>query len=280
MVYSSRHQNSSEPDPRLYSASADYPGAGRCPDLQSLLWIGIPKCRVLADAYQTAVTLPETAATRVDLLDAISRPVSDTQLIVLCREDRHPIDHEIAEALYQSFPRVMWFDALGPLALGVRNRSCSSARSLPFHCLIDEIRSNWRLHLPNEKVIASQSVLLLAASERDSELYHAAVQGTDLNFSWSMPSTPSRFLNPDIYWWDDSVAEPADRLTWEDRIVSVDPKRKGQHLWICHSANREQEIAAISAGVTRVIRKPLLMNSLFWPGLGLAMPDRQGSRAA
>ena len=42
-----------------------------------------------------------------------------------------------------------------------------------------------------------------------------------------MPSTPSRFLNPDVYWWDDSVAEPADRLTWEDRIVSVDPKRKG-----------------------------------------------------
>ena len=233
--------------------------------IDRLLWIGVPQAKSLRDVYDQAVACSDSVATRWDLRDAMARPRGAVDVVVHCREDRHPIDHETAERLSDQLGDAIWLDVLGPLALGVRDRSCSSARSLPFHSLIDEIQLIRGASGSRDSELPFRSVVLLAASDLDTELYRQVIVDAPVSFSWATPSQRSRFSNADLYWWDDSVAPAAERDEWKSRIQSIDPGGAAVHLWICHGANFSQEQAALAGGVSRVLRKPVLLNSLLAP---------------
>ena len=247
-----------------------------------LLWIGSPKTNPLRDLYDRVVGCSNSVATRQDLQDVLARPCGSVHYVIHCREDRHPIDHSKAELVSARLPRSVWIDLLGPLALGVRNRSCSVARSLPFHSLMDEIQLRGREPRVNIRDLATprHSVVLLAASARDAELYQQAILGHPVAFSWATPSQRSRFCNANLYWWDDSVAPAAREEEWRERVELIDPEGRGRHLWVCHSASQDQEESALRGGIFQVLRKPVLLDSLIAPLTVSCAEIQQGRNAA
>jgi len=247
--------------------------------IRELLWIGTPHVESVRDVYDQVVACSNSVSTRRDLHDALARPCDRADFVIHCREDRHPIDHHAAESIACQLPNSSWIDVLGPMALGVRNRSCSAARSLPFDSLVDEIHRQEQSSIGSE-VVACQSVVLLAASAQDAELYRQAVVGLPLAFSWATPSQRSRFCNANLYWWDDSVAPAAVPSEWQDRVHSVDPEGTGIHLWICHGANWDQEQSALAGGIHRVLRKPVRLNALVSPLANGVMGATLGRHAA
>ncbi len=236
--------------------------SSRSESCKHLLWIGAPRCRVMRDAYEFAMSCAYAASTRFDLTDAFARPVEHADLVVFAREDRHPIDQDLAEVVLANCPAATWLDLLGPLALGVRASSCSAARRLPVHALREELVHCWGKHASDGNPVHRKSVLLLAASEGDSEPYREMARASSLAFAWARPEHQLRFCHADIYWWDDSVATPVDQSAWSERITAADPEGRGLHLWITHSPNQDQEQVALAGGVAKVIRKPYLLDSL------------------
>lgn len=248
--------------------------------LGHLLWIGQPRSQALLDVYNQAVALSDSVSTRVRLQDAADRIAVNPDLVVYCREDRFPVDQELAETIAAAHGEAAWLDVLGPLALGVRQRSCSIAGSVPFHSLICELHRQWSYRLGGVIEVPPRSILALAATESDAELYRQVIVDRGIAFFWATPSQTSRFAHADLFWWDDSVATPASAMDWTERLVSVDPNLVGKHIWVCHDANLQQERAALAGGIYRVVRKPFLLSSLLDGQVEAVVRSKSGQRAA
>jgi len=248
--------------------------------LGHLLWIGQPRSQALQHVYHQAVALSDSVSTRVGLEDAASRFALNPDLIVYCREERFPVDHELAESVLASYPEAAWLDVLGPLALGVRQRSCSAAGSVPFHSLVCELQRRWSYRVSGAMEVSPRSIVALAATERDVEPYRQVVIDHAIAFCWANPKHSSRFTHADQFWWDDSVSPPASSMDWTKRLLSVDPNAVGKHIWVCHNANLQQERAALAGGVYRVVRKPFLLSSMLDVQHRQVVLYNQGQRVA
>jgi len=248
--------------------------------LGHLMWIGQPRSQALQHVYDQAVALSDSVSTRVSLEDAAGRIAVNPDLIVYCREDRFPVDQELAEAIAAAHVETAWLDVLGPLALGVRQRSCSIASSVPFHSLICELQRQWSYRIGGVIEVPPRSIVALAATESDAELYRQVIVDRGIAFFWATPSQASRFAHADLFWWDDSVSAPASAMDWTERLVSVDPSLVGKHIWVCHDANLQQERAALAGGIYRVVRKPFLLSSLIDAQVDAVVRSKSGQRAA
>ncbi len=242
-------------------------------DQPTLLWIGDRASPEFQAAYQFCEANVAQLAMRRDVDEAVSRPAHAVGRILLARGTRQPLPTAGMNRLLRCYRQASWLQLRGTLCEGDRTGQSD---------LFDGVDCYWHqwnqtlprwLHpcgtsarIETSPMIIGQrpaSVAVIAASIAAADPLMELIVSRGATAIWCRGPDAFRVRSVGAVWWDDSVARPASRTVWQQRIASCAAEStKCQHAWLVNSPRIECYRQARSGGVNMIVSKPFDIDCL------------------
>ncbi|GAA5508636.1 hypothetical protein [Novipirellula caenicola] len=237
---------------------------------RTLMWIGPRNSNEFQACYQFAETNSLQIAFRYSLRDALERPASTVDRIIVTRNHRGEFDWNQVNILLGRYQNAQGMVLLGAACEGVRHTErfavAAAAKSEAASRLSVYNAMQWRQQVPQWMLgaaahpvrLADQkvTVAVIAATLRIAEPLLDIAAACGAAAIWMRQDDSLRIRNLDRVVWDDSVAPPVHRQAWLSRMTAIDPMRTSSHAWIANAPRHHQIEEAESAGVELVLAKP------------------------
>lgn len=237
---------------------------------QTVLWIGSRRHREFVQPYGIAESLAGQIAYRATIHQAIARPATQVERIVIARPDSSRPSESEMDKLQDQFPTAQVIELTGVCcAADPPSVRLSPKRLVPWHratqFMTEWLASNSTLSDATEESRQRRpSIAILTASYIDAEgLLQIADESNAIGI-WCRSADSLVARNIDVFWWDDSVTGDRSTQRWDDLLSRVDDAASEDvtHVWLTGRPNHTQIMSARSAGVDHVISKPMRVDSL------------------
>ncbi len=243
---------------------------------RTLLWVGPRNSVEFQACYEFAESNSLQIAFRHSLRDALDRPASTVDRIIITRNHRGAFDWNQINVLLGRYESAQGMVLLGAACEGVRHterffvaaaaKSEAAVRLSVYNAML------WRQQVPQwMQGVGSHPVRLadhkvtvavIAATLPIAEPLLDIASACGAAAVWMRQDDALRIRNLDRVIWDDSVAVPATRQGWASRMTAVDTARIASHAWVANAPREHQVAAAESAGVELVLSKPYFIGGL------------------
>lgn len=251
---------------------------------RTLLWVGPRNSVEFQACYEFAESNSLQIAFRHSLRDALDRPASTVDRIIITRNHRGDFDWNQVNVLIGRCIDAQAMVLLGAACEGVRHterfavaaaaKSEAAARLSIYNAML------WRQQVPQWMQgttahpirLADQkvTVAVIAATLPIAEPLLDVAAACGAAAIWMRQDDSLRIRNLDRVIWDDSIAAPTTRQGWESRIAAVDTAQRASHAWVANAPREHQVDAAESAGIELVLGKPYFISGLTdWIGAKL-----------
>ncbi len=260
----------------------DSPTAALATPCRTLMWIGPRDSSEFRECYALAESSSLQIAYRYSIRDALERPASTVDRIVIARRDRGAFDWNQAIQLIRHSVGAEGVILLSSLCEGVRHAerfaiaAAVDAMSTPLVPIVNA--AAWRdvvpawlsgaglsgagQETPPQRPASKMTVAVLASclSAAEPLLDLASIDGATA--VWLRSAESQRIRNIDRVIWDDSVAPSGTKAEWQIRMASVDTVANASHAWIATCPRVHQAREAEAAGVELVLSKPHSIDGL------------------
>lgn len=254
---------------------------GTNPEAGTLLWIGERDTADFRAAYEFCEANASQIAFRTSLHEALQRPASAVQQIIVACVDRHPHASDELELVAARHNHARWLALEGPLCSGATRRVLSQSPSehMPREfCYLHQWRQHlpgWltgRSHSPNTTTLSLPSntsslptLAIIAASHNEADTLLDLADSCGCSAVWFRSPHASRMRNVDVVWWDDSAAPETTSELWQQRLspsTSRPFRNSSVHVWLTHSTCWSTIDQAYAGGVASVLTKPFQIHAL------------------
>lgn len=248
-----------------------FPATSKHPE--TLLWIGSRRHREFIHPYGVAESMTGQIAHRRNLREAMDRPASHVDHIVIARPDSNrPSESEINE-LRDQFPTAQLVELTGVCCAAEPPLVRLAPKQLvPWH-RASSFLQRWlapktiqdESTVRSDRVSANRpAIAVLTASFVDAEGLMQIAEASGAIAVWCRSADALVARNMDVFWWDDSVAGNPTTKQWESLLGLVDHAASDDvtHVWLTGGPNHSQIMAARSAGVDHVLSKPSHVDAL------------------
>ncbi|MCC9600044.1 hypothetical protein LOC67_05680 [Stieleria sp. JC731] len=220
----------------------------------TLLWIGDRRSIAFQDCYAYCDANVSQLAYRRGVEDALARPASDVNAILVCRENDSAQVKVSFDALLERYPAIEPTLLLGPLCAGCRPNPIETlgGKAIWWH--------DWQSRLPKHlqdcgvvEATPSQpdSIAIVTRDHAMGEALAAMVEHEPVTTLVCDPEQLVSTQNFAEYWWDDSAIKPSSFGQLE-----VHKTRNAFNVWIANQVSPLLRDRAIESGFDQVIAKP------------------------
>lgn len=255
----------SHPAPDLHPASNLHSALG------TLMWIGESTSPEFNQAYQHCLTHVAQLALRLNFDDALCRPAAGVRCILVAQTTRHQLHRRCLEMLREAYPQASFLNLQGTLCEGMhRLPEPAFGPNRHYWHRWNQVLPEWlgSCGVANHdsqplSQIGVRSVAVLTSTFAAGEALMDLAESAGATAVWCRQPETHRVRNVDTVWWDDSVAGPASRQVWRERIAAFgSASEPRQHAWIVNAPRLEEQREAIRGGIDVVVSKPHRINCL------------------
>lgn len=234
----------------------------------TLMWIGERYSREFADAFAFCEASVAQLAVRSTLQDVVKRPAVAVNRIIVTQPTRSPLETFALQSAVRRYAGAELMKLQGSLCEGMRTPSEPEVDRTHYWHQWSQVLPTWLTCCGVQQTSeeTSRSVAVVAENLNQGEALLDVAAAAGVTALWCPGGKAHLVRNVDTVWWDDSVAKPANRQVWSNRIAQFQSSGGTNHVWIT-SAPRTQHIDEAShGGIHSVISKPMridvLMSSL------------------
>ena len=233
-------------------------------DVQTVLWVGPRQHAEFCDALGQCESRAAQIALRSSIDNALRRPATDVDLIVVAKNDRSPESNDQITQLCKLVDCQNVILLCGSLMRPYKANSV--LQPLSWHQWNQRFPANSSSNIGPK----NPSVAIVSSNYATADALMGIACDGGATAVWLRRYPTSTARNLDVVWWDDSVA-----LTnsWEKRIRSFQrtDHRSVRHVWITGGIQFHERESAIASGVDLVISKPFNITALE-SSLNLSLP--------
>lgn len=237
----------------------------------TLLWIGPTRHPEFRAAFRFCRERVGQIAVRANLRASLRRPAGHVRRVLFALPDRSvpPAD------LWAEFLVAQVTEGCELLALGGGLRDGGGRSGVPWPGGRVLRFSRWEEVLPRwlepcgvrpREVASPRGLLVLCDRFETAEPWLLAAQRQDVAVAWHRRFIPVLHAGFNLVLWDDSVAPPASEEEWKRRRCAERSPRlpsTRQDVWLSLQPTSDDIRQALAGGLTRVLTKPVAIDSVF-----------------